>query len=88
MIALALVLVYNGNLMSNPNTSRFSDSKTSLVPRIQSDPGVLAGKPFLRDTRLAVEFLQGLLATGWTKEKILDTYQYLSLEDMDAVQAH
>ena len=33
---------------------------------IQSDPGILCGKPVVRGTRLSVEFLLELIATGWT----------------------
>ena len=36
-------------------------------PRIVLDPEVLAGKPVIRGTRLAVEFVIGLLAEGWTR---------------------
>ena len=39
-------------------------------PRIALDPDVLAGKPVIRGTRLAVEFVIGLLADGWTEAEI------------------
>jgi uncharacterized protein (DUF433 family) len=53
--------------------------------RIETDPAVLGGKPYIRDTRLSVEFLQGLLATGWSRSRILDVYQYLADDDLSAV---
>lgn len=53
--------------------------------RIESDPAVLGGKPYIRDTRLSVEFLQGLIATGWSPSRILDVYQYLHPEDLQAM---
>ena len=52
--------------------------------RIETDPAVLGGKPYVRDTRLSVEFLQGLLATGWSRSRILDVYQYLADDDLSA----
>jgi uncharacterized protein (DUF433 family) len=55
--------------------------------RIESDPSVLGGKPYIRDTRLSVEFLQGLMATGWTTSRILDVYQYLADDDLKALGA-
>jgi uncharacterized protein (DUF433 family) len=55
--------------------------------RIQTDPAVLGGKPYIRDTRLSVEFLQGLMATGWTRSRILDVYQYLADDDLRAMGA-
>ena len=39
--------------------------------RIVIDPAVLAGKPVIRGTRLAVDFIVGLLAQGWTEADIL-----------------
>ena len=36
--------------------------------RIEVDPAVLVGKPVIKGTRLAVEFLLDLMAEGWTAE--------------------
>ncbi len=55
---------------------------------IHSDPGVLAGKPVVRDTRLAVEFIMRLLATGWSEQQILDNYPSLTSESLRAVFAY
>jgi len=52
--------------------------------RISVDPKVLVGKPVIRGTRLAVEFLLELLAEGWTREQILDSYPQLTAEDLRA----
>ena len=40
-------------------------------PPIALDPDVLAGKPVIRGTRIAVEFVIGLLADGWTEAEII-----------------
>jgi uncharacterized protein (DUF433 family) len=40
--------------------------------RIVVDPAVLVGKPVLKGTRLAVEFVIDLLANGWTYERLLE----------------
>lgn len=53
--------------------------------RIDVDPAVLGGKPYIRETRLSVEFLQGLMATGWSPDRILEVYQYLADEDLAAM---
>ncbi|MCK5056672.1 MAG: DUF433 domain-containing protein [Candidatus Aminicenantes bacterium] len=34
--------------------------------RIIIDPGILVGKPVIKGTRLAVDFIIELLANGWT----------------------
>ena len=36
--------------------------------RITMDPKVLAGKPVIKGTRIAVEFLMELMAKGWSHE--------------------
>jgi uncharacterized protein (DUF433 family) len=50
--------------------------------RIVLDPQVLAGKPVVRGTRLAVEFVIGLLADGWSEDEILTNYPGLTHEDI------
>lgn len=57
-------------------------------PRIMLDPKVLAGKPVLRGTRLAVEFVIGLLADGWTTDEIRANYPGLTHEDILACLAY
>ena len=56
-------------------------------PWIAIDPAVCGGKPHVRDTRLTVEFLKGLVATGWTRASILEIYPYLKPEELDAALA-
>ena len=41
----------------------------NLQERIIVDPGILVGKPVIKGTRLAVEFIIDLLANGWTNEE-------------------
>jgi uncharacterized protein (DUF433 family) len=52
--------------------------------RITVDPKVLVGKPVIRGTRLAVEFIFDLLAQGWTEQQILDNYPGLTKDDLAA----
>ena len=52
--------------------------------RILVDPSVLTGKPVIKGTRLAVEFLIELLAERWTHEQILKSYPQLTEEDIEA----
>ena len=48
------------------------------------DPAVLVGKPVIKGTRLAVEFLLELLAEGWPVEQILRSYPQLTADDIQA----
>jgi uncharacterized protein (DUF433 family) len=50
--------------------------------RIIIDPEVLTGKPIVKGTRLAVEFIVGLLAQGWAENDILQNYPGLTREDI------
>lgn len=52
--------------------------------RIHADPKILVGKPVIKGTRIAVEFLLELLAEGWTREQILTSYPQLNAEDIRA----
>ncbi len=47
-----------------------------------ADPEILVGKPLVRGTRLAVDFLIELLAQGWVEEEILRNYPGLTHEDI------
>ena len=57
-------------------------------PRLAIDPDVLLGKPVIRDTRLAVEFIIGLLADGWGEAEILANYPGVTHEDIIACLAY
>jgi uncharacterized protein (DUF433 family) len=52
--------------------------------RIVIDEGILAGKPTVKGTRLAVEFVIDLLAQGWTEAEIMRNYPGLAREDIRA----
>jgi len=50
--------------------------------RISIDPQVLVGKPVVKNTRLAVEFVVGLLAQGWKEDDLLQNYPNLTHDDV------
>ena len=56
--------------------------------RITLDPSVLVGKPVIKGTRLAVDFIIELLAEGWTHQQILENYPGISAEDIRACLAY
>ena len=56
----------------------------SWEQRIVIDPKILVGKPVVKGTRLAVEFVVGLLAEGWSESDILANYPGLDSEDIQA----
>ena len=54
---------------------------------IAADPAVLVGKPVIRGTRLAVEFVLGLIAQGWPEQDIMQNYR-LSTDQVRACVAY
>lgn len=56
--------------------------------RIVIDPEILVGKPVIKGTRLAVEFIIDLLAQGWTEQDILRNYSGITREDIQACLAY
>jgi len=55
-----------------------------LLERITLNPRVMAGKPIIKGTRLTVEYILNLLAHGATTEDVLEEYQGLKREDIQA----
>ena len=53
-----------------------------LSERVVVDPEILAGKPVIRGTRLAVEFNLELLAAGQSENEVLTQYPGLTREDI------
>lgn len=50
--------------------------------RIVIDPEILVGKPVIKGTRLAVEFIIDLLASDWSEADILRNYPGLTHADI------
>ncbi len=50
--------------------------------RISRNSAILFGKPVVKGTRLAVDFIVELLSWGWTESDILDNYPALTQEDI------
>lgn len=48
------------------------------------NPNVSFGKPTIRNMRYPVEIMLDLLAAGMTMEEILEDYQDLEMEDLQA----
>ena len=53
------------------------------LQRITIDPNVCGGKPCIRGLRFPVSRLLGLLASGESREAILQAFPYLEAEDID-----
>jgi uncharacterized protein (DUF433 family) len=53
-----------------------------MEPRIVTDPEILAGKPCVRGTRISVQFILELIASGATVDDIVKAYPQLTPQDV------
>jgi uncharacterized protein (DUF433 family) len=54
-----------------------------MFTHIAYNPEILSGKPHIRGTRLSIEFILELFASGATRDDVLKTYQQLTSEDIE-----
>ncbi len=50
--------------------------------RISHDPNVMGGKPCIRGMRVTVGTIVGLIASGHSRDDILQLYPYLEAQDI------
>jgi uncharacterized protein (DUF433 family) len=55
--------------------------------RIVTTPDTLSGRPRIAGTRIGVDFVLDLMASGWTSDRILLEYPHLKPDDLQAVFA-
>ena len=60
----------------------------ALLKRITARPDVFGGKPIIRDMRISVELILGLMSQGATQEELLDDFPELEPEDIRACIAY
>ncbi len=63
-------------------------SQEALLQRITIRPDVFGGKPIIRDLRISVELILGLLAQGESIQAILEDYPSLEQADIKACLAY
>ena len=56
--------------------------------RITLDPNILVGKPIIKGTRIAVEFVLELMSNDWAEPDILRNFPHLKHEDLKACLAY
>lgn len=54
---------------------------------IVTTPDVLSGRPRIAGTRIGVDFILDLLASGWTEAQVLENYPHLTPENLRALFA-
>lgn len=56
----------------------------ALLDRIEVDSKVMMGKPVIKGTRLTVEFIVNLLAHGASIKNVVEEYDGITAEDIQA----
>lgn len=54
-----------------------------MFNHIAYDPTILSGKPHIVGTRLSIEFILELVASGATKDEMIRTYPQLTAEAIE-----
>jgi len=54
-----------------------------MFNHIAYDPEILSGKPHIIGTRLSIEFILELFASGATKDEVLKAYPQLTAESIE-----
>jgi uncharacterized protein (DUF433 family) len=57
------------------------------MDRIEVNPAICSGKPVVRGTRIMVRNILGMVAGGYSVERVLESYPELTREDVaDALE--
>ncbi len=66
------------------NGLTFLGKVRSAMDRIVADPIICAGKPTIRGTRIMVRNILGMVAGGYSVDRILESYPEIKREDVQA----
>ncbi len=55
-----------------------------LLKRIERNPEIMFGKPVIKGTRLPIDLIIEKLAHGYTEDRILAEYPFMTKEDIRA----
>ena len=59
-----------------------------MFDRITSNPAILGGKPIIRGTRISVETILEWIASGATRDGIVQKHPHLTAEDVEQALAY
>lgn len=57
---------------------------STYMDRIEANPQICGGKPVIRGTRIMVRNILGMVAGGYTVDRILECYPELQRQDVNA----
>lgn len=59
-----------------------------MFDRITSDQAILGGKPIIRGTRMSVELILDLVASGATRDEVILRHPHLTVVDVEQALAY
>jgi uncharacterized protein (DUF433 family) len=59
-----------------------------MFDRIIFDPAILGGKPIIRGTRISVELILEWIASGATRDEIVQRHPHLTVADVEQALAY
>jgi len=78
-------LIFSMLIAENSNVlSPHQNGGVTMMQRITANPMILGGKPIIKGTRMSVEFILDLLASGVSEGEILEDYPHLTKNDIQA----
>lgn len=77
-----------GSLVIQLDIFHGADTPMTWTDHIHADPRIAGGKPVIKGTRLAVDFILGLLAEGWSRDDLRTNYPQLTDDALRAVFAY
>lgn len=73
-----------GRILGIVYTVVIKEQEMNWHDQIVIDPAILAGKPVIKSTRIAVEMVVELVAEGWSRDQIIENYPSLTDEGVQA----
>jgi uncharacterized protein (DUF433 family) len=62
-------------------------AENAMNDRISVDPTICSGKPCIKGTRILVRNILGMIAGGYSIERVLTAYPELTAEDVVSVRS-
>lgn len=78
----------SGRLNGEPRLPTRGCLYTNFMERVVLDPAISSGKPTIRGTRILVSVVLGMLAGGYSVERVLSAYPELTRDDVLAAIAY
>jgi uncharacterized protein (DUF433 family) len=72
----------------HPAPPQETDTIKTVMSSIEVNPAICSGKPVIRGTRIMVRNILGMIAGGYSIEKILDCYPELKRNDVTDALAY